>query len=195
MISVLLDTSNTNLAVGIAKDHVLIGETQYAAWQRQSEYLVPEIDNLLKKLSLTKDDIDEIIVSKGPGSYTGVRIGMTVAKVMAFALNKPLYLVSSLEVYKAKEGRSVCLMNARSKRSYIGVYSPEEIILSDTIMDNEQVKLYLAVHPEYKVCGDVSYLSLEGEKVNILENLMNADIERNLCKDVLAAKPVYLKDL
>ena len=120
---------------------------------------------------------------------------MTVAKVMAFALNKPLYLVSSLEVYKAKEGRSVCLMNARSKRSYIGVYSPEEIILSDTIMDNEQVKLYLAAHPEYKVCGDVSYLSLEGEKVNILEDLMNADIERNLCKDVLAAKPVYLKDL
>ena len=61
MISVLLDTSNTNLAVGIAKDHVLIGGTQYAAWQRQSEYLVPEIDNLLKKLSLTKDDIDEIL--------------------------------------------------------------------------------------------------------------------------------------
>ncbi len=195
MISILLDTSNTNLSAGIAKDHVLIAEVNYEAWQRQSEFLIQEIDNLLAKTALNRSDIDEVIVSKGPGSYTGVRVAMTVAKVMAFALKKPLYLVSSLEVYKAKEGRSVCLMNARSKRSYIGVYSQDEVILTDTIMDNEQVKIYLAAHPEYKVCGDVSYLSLEGEKVNILENLMNADIERNLCKDPIAAKPVYLKDL
>lgn len=195
MISILLDTSNTNLSVGIAKDHELIGEVNYEAWQRQSEFLIQEIDNLMVKLGLNRSDIDEVIVSKGPGSYTGVRVAMTVAKVMAFALKKPLYLVSSLEVYKAKEGRSVCLMNARSKRSYIGVYSQDEVVLSDTIMDNEQVKIYLAAHPDYKVCGDVSYLSLEGEKVNILENLMNADIERNLCEDPIAAKPVYLKDL
>ncbi len=195
MISILLDTSNTNLSAGIAKDHVLIAEVNYEAWQRQSEFLIQEIDNLLVKTALNRSDIDEVIVSKGPGSYTGVRVAMTVAKVMAFALKKPLYLVSSLEVYKAKEGRSVCLMNARSKRSYIGVYSKDEVILSDTIMDNEQVRIYLAAHPDYKVCGDVSYLSLEGEKTNILENLMNADIERNLCKDPIAAKPVYLKDL
>lgn len=195
MISILLDTSNTNLSVGIAKDHELIGEVNYEAWQRQSEFLIQEIDNLMVKLGLNRSEIDEVIVSKGPGSYTGVRVAMTVAKVMAFALKKPLCLVSSLEAYKAKEGRSVCLMNARSKRSYIGVYSQNEVILSDTIMDNEQVKIYLAAHPDYKVCGDVSYLSLEGEKVNILENLMNADIERNLCEDPIAAKPVYLKDL
>ncbi len=195
MISLLIDTSNTNLAVGIAKDHSLIAEVQYEAWQRQSEFLIQEIDKLFAENNITKDDIDEIIVAKGPGSYTGVRIAMTVAKVMAFALKKPLYLVSSLEVYKAKEGRSICLMNARSKRSYVGVYSPNEVILADTIMDNEQIKIYIAAHPEYKICGDVSYLSLVGEKVNVLENLMNADIERNLCNDVLAAKPVYLKDL
>lgn len=195
MISLLIDTSNTNLSVGIAKDHALIGQVQYEAWQRQSEFLIQEIDKLFTDLKLTKDNIDEIVVAKGPGSYTGVRIAMTVAKVMAFAIKKPLYLVSSLEVYKAKEGRSICLMNARSKRSYVGVYSQDEVILSDTIMDNEQIKIYIAAHPEYKVCGDVSYLSLEGEKVNVLENLMNADIERNLCSDVLAAKPVYLKDL
>ncbi len=195
MISLLIDTSNTNLAVGIAKDHTLIGETQYEAWQRQSEFLIQEIDTLFAKLSLSKDEIDEIIVAKGPGSYTGVRIAMTVGKVMAFAINKPLYLVSSLEAYKAKEGRSICLMNARSKRSYVGVYSQDEVILSDTIMDNEQIRIYIAAHPEYKICGDVAYLFLEGEKTNVLENLMNADVERNLCKDVLAAKPVYLKDL
>lgn len=195
MISILLDTSNTNLTIGFAKDHILFAKTSYESWQRQSEFLVEEINKLLESNSLQPKDINEVIVSKGPGSYTGVRIAMTVGKVMAFALNVPLYLVSSLEVYKAKEGRSVCLMNARSKRSYVGVYEGNEIILSDTIMDNEQIRMYLAAHPEYKVCGDVAYLGLEGEKTDILENLKDADIERNLIKDVLSAKPVYLKDL
>lgn len=195
MISVLLDTSNTNLNVGLAKDRVIFAKKEYEAWQRQSEFLVEELNNLLETNNLTRNDINEVIVSKGPGSYTGVRIAMTVAKVMAFALNVPLFLASSLEIFKAKEGCSVCLMNARSKRSYVGVYEGNEIILSDTIMDNEQIKIYLAAHPDYKVCGDVSYLGLVGEKVDILENLKDMDIERNAVKDVLAAKPVYLKDL
>lgn len=195
MISVLLDTSNTNLNVGLAKDRVIFAKKEYEAWQRQSEFLVEELNNLLETNNLTRNDINEVIVSKGPGSYTGVRIAMTVAKVMAFALNVPLFLASSLEIFKAKEGRSVCLMNARSKRSYVGVYEGNEIILSDTIMDNEQIKIYLAAHPDYKVCGEVSYLGLVGEKVDILENLKDMDIERNAVKDVLAAKPVYLKDL
>lgn len=195
MISILLDTSNTNLTVGFARDHEVFAKTSYESWQRQSEFLIEEINKLMEENSLKKEDVNEVIVSKGPGSYTGVRIALTVAKVMAFALRVPLYLVSSLEVFKAKEGRSICLMNARSKRSYIGVYDCDDAILSDTIMDNEQVRIYIAAHPEYKICGNVSYLGLEGEEVDILENLKNADIERNLVKDVLTAKPVYLKDL
>ena len=195
MIALLLDTSNTNLSVGLAQDHHLLDEIQYDAWQQQSEFLVQEIANILDKNHIERKQIDEIIVSKGPGSYTGVRIAMTVGKTMAFALNKPLFLVSSLEVYKKGSDRSVCLMNARSKRSYIGVYQGHEILLPDTIMENDQIRLYLAAHPDYKVCGDVSYLQMKGEQVDLLENLMNADIMRNKVTDVLSAKPVYLKDL
>lgn len=195
MIALLLDTSNTNLSVGLAQDHHLLDEIQYDAWQQQSEFLVQEIANILDKNHIERKQIDEIIVSKGPGSYTGVRIAMTVGKTMAFALNKPLFLVSSLEVYKKGSDRSVCLMNARSKRSYIGVYQGDEILLPDTIMENDQIRLYLAAHPDYKVCGDVAYLQMKGEQVDLLENLMNADIMRNKVTDVLSAKPVYLKDL
>ena len=195
MIALLLDTSNTNLSVGLAQDHHLLDEIQYDAWQQQSEFLVQEIANILDKNHIERKQIDEIIVSKGPGSYTGVRIAMTVGKTMAFALNKPLFLVSSLEVYKKGSDRSVCLMNARSKRSYIGVYQGDEILLPDTIMENDQIRLYLAAHPDYKVCGDVSYLQMKAEQDDFLENLMNADIMRNKVTDVLSAKPVYLKDL
>ncbi|MBR6865649.1 MAG: hypothetical protein IKM80_00170, partial [Bacilli bacterium] len=128
-------------------------------------------------------------------SYTGVRIALTVAKVSAFALNVPLYLVSSLEALKDENEPSICLMNARSKRSYMGVYDKENIILEDKIADNSAVLSYISEHPEYKVCGDVAYLGLEAKPTKNLEILARSDIERNLVKDPVAAKPVYLKDL
>ena len=161
MVSLLLDTSNTNLSIGLAKDHKVIDQVVYDAWQKQSEFLVNELDILLKRNNLTRSDIEKVIAAKGPGSYTGVRIALTVAKVSAFALNVPLYLVSSLEALKDENEPSICLMNARSKRSYFGVYDKENIILEDKIADNSAVLSYINEHPEYKVCGDVAYLGLE----------------------------------
>ncbi|MCH3909343.1 MAG: tRNA (adenosine(37)-N6)-threonylcarbamoyltransferase complex dimerization subunit type 1 TsaB [Bacilli bacterium] len=194
MYSVLIDSSNTDLAVAISSDHTIIAKTQYEAWQKQSEYLVYELDKLLKGKKLTRKDISYIVVSKGPGSYTGVRIALSVAKVMAFSISCPLYLVSSLEVEKDESKPSICLMNARSKRSYIGVYDGEKILMEDTIKTNEEVLSYIKEHPSYAVRGDVSYLELKNEGMDVLSNLNHADIERNLCKEPLAAKPVYLKD-
>jgi tRNA threonylcarbamoyladenosine biosynthesis protein TsaB len=194
MLSVLLDSSNTALAVGVAKDHKILGETEYEAWQEQSELLVSEIDKLFKKLGVKREDINEIVVSKGPGSYTGVRIALSVAKVMSFALSVPLYLASSLEMEKDPNHPSICLMNARSKRSYIGVYDGEKTLLADTIMENEEVLRYIASHPDYVVCGETDYLGVKASKIDVLSNLNHADSDRNLSKEPLAAKPVYLKD-
>jgi tRNA threonylcarbamoyladenosine biosynthesis protein TsaB len=194
MVSVLIDSSNTDLAVGLAKDHVLIDKTEYPAWQEQSELLVAELDKLLKKNHLTRQDIAFVVASKGPGSYTGVRIALSVAKVMAFALQVPFYLSSSLEALKVADKATICLMNARSKRSYIGVYEGDKILMADTIMDNEAVLAYIHAHPSYALSGDLAYLNLKGESVDVLTNLNHADSERNLVKEPLAAKPVYLKD-
>lgn len=195
MVTLLMDTSNTNLSIGLAKDHKVIDSICYEAWQKQSEFLVLELDAILKRNNLTRTDIGMVISAKGPGSYTGVRIALTVAKVVAFALNVPLYLVSSLEALKDKDVPSICLMNARSKRSYIGVYDKENVIMEDKIMDNAEVHAYIAEHPEYKVCGLVSYLGIEAEEPKNIEILAISDIERNLVADPVAAKPVYLKDL
>jgi tRNA threonylcarbamoyladenosine biosynthesis protein TsaB len=194
MVSVLIDCSNVNLAVGLAKDHVIIAKSEHEAWQQQSELLVAELDKLLKKTHLTRADLNEVVVSKGPGSYTGVRIALSVAKVLSFALNAPLFLASSLEMMKDPSKPTICLVNARSKRSYIGIYDGDKEILKDTIWDNTEVLSYIHDHPEDVVSGDVAYLNLEGRTIDVLENLNKADTEKNLAKEPLAAKPVYLKD-
>ena len=173
MVTILLDSSNTNLSVGIARDNLLLESISYEAWQRQSEYMIPELDKLLKKHQVSKEEIKEVIVAIGPGSYTGVRIAITIAKTVATALDAKLYAVSSLKSQKDGKNPSICLINARSGRSYMGVYKGYETIISDCIMKNDEVLNYVKEHPDYSVCGDTAYLGLESVKTNNIKEMLD----------------------
>ena len=194
MATLLLDSSNTSLSVGFENNGVLIGFTSYEAWQEQSEHMVPEIDLLMKKLDLNRDDITGIVVSIGPGSYTGVRIALTIAKVTALALKVNVYPVSSLRVLKDDDKPSICVINARSNRSYFGVFHKDEIIVSDTIKTNDEVKQYIKEHPDYSICGDATYLGYEKKDTNICRQMVNLLPHLSPCENDLGLKPVYLKD-
>ena len=193
MITVLLDSSNTNLSVGIAKDNLLLDYISYEAWQRQSEYMIVELNKLLEKHNIQKEDIKEVIVAKGPGSYTGVRIAITIAKTIAVALDAKLYAVSSLRVQKDGARPSICLINARSGRSYVGVYQDQKILLDDCIMKNDEVLKYLEGHPDYVLCGEAKYLGQEGKQTNNLQEMLNLKDSLESINP-LSLKPVYMKD-
>lgn len=194
MIKVILDSSNRYLTVGLAKDFSLIEEVSYEAWQSQSEYMIPEIDKLLVKHHVNKDDIDQIIVAIGPGSYTGIRIALTIAKIMAFACNASLVALSSLRVLSKKDVPSICLINARSSRSYIGVYKDEEVIMDDNVLSNEEVLSYISSHPEYQVCGDTEYLKINGYQSSISKRMLELSEYISPVNEPIFVKPIYLKD-
>ncbi len=194
MATLLLDSSNTSLSVGIESKGELLGFISYEAWQAQSEHMIPEIDNLLKKYSLTRKDISGVVTSIGPGSYTGVRISLTIAKVIALCLDVPIYPVSSLRVLKDNDKPSICLINARSGRSYFGVYEKDKVIVSDTIKTNEEVLAYIKEHPSYSICGNVSYLGYENLDSNICLQMVSLLNSLSPFENSLALKPVYLKD-
>ncbi len=195
MYQLLLDSSNKYLTVALAKDGVLFDQTFYEAWQRQSEVMVSEIDNILKRNNLFKDELSAIVVGVGPGSYTGVRIAITIAKIMAYALKIKLYKVSSLSLLKAGNLPTICLFNARSGRSYFAVYEGEKALVEDTILSNEEVLKYCAKHPDYKLVGDTYVINKESEPLNISLNLSLAIKDENLVSDIFSLNPVYLKDL
>ena len=193
MVTVLLDSSNTNLSVGIARDNLLLESISYEAWQRQSEYMIPELNKLFEKYSVSQEEIKEVVVAKGPGSYTGVRIAITIAKTIAVSLDAKLYAVSSLRVQKDGKNPSVCLINARSGRSYIGVFEGENVILEDQIMKNEDVLAYISEHPTYTICGDVAYLGFETKESNNIQEMLALKSCLNSVNP-LSLKPVYMKD-
>ena len=190
----LLDSSNTSLTVGLAKKDGVIDSISYEAWQSQSEHMIPEINNILEKHSIDKDDIAGVVVATGPGSYTGVRISLTIAKVMGVSLGVDVYPVSSLQILKNGKITSICLENARSNRSYVGVYENEKCILPDQIMTNDEVKTYISEHPDYCVCGQTNYLGLQGYQSDISIEMISLLEYLKPSADSRALKPVYLKD-
>ena len=194
MVSILLDSSDKFLAVGIAKDGKLIDSIQYEAWQRQSEMMITELESILKKHNITRYDISNVVCGIGPGSYTGVRISLTIAKVMVMALNIPLFTVSSLRILKDNTQPSICVINARSGRSYIGVYENDKVILNDQIMKNEELLKYINEHPSYVVCGDTRHLNIDGKIVNILEQMISLLPYLKKETNHLGVTPIYMKD-
>ena len=155
--------------------------------------MIVELNKLLEKHEIKKEDITDVIVAKGPGSYTGVRIAITIAKTIAVALNANLYAVSSLRVQKNGTVPSICLINARSNRSYVGVYQDQEVLLNDCIMKNDEVMKYIEDHPDYSVCGDTKYLNIQGIESNTMKEML--DLKDSLESiNPLSLKPVYMKD-
>jgi len=193
MYQLLLDSSNKFLSVGLSKDGKVFDKICYEAWQRQSEMMVTEVDNILKRNKLTKNDLDAVVVGIGPGSYTGVRIGVTIAKTIAYALHIKLYAKSSLSLQKHREIPTICVFNARSGRSYYGVYEGSKVLVKDCVVENEKVLEYIKSHPNYLVNGDTYQLGLDSGEFDVVENL--ADLSDAEEVNPFKLVPVYLKDL
>lgn len=195
MYQILLDSSNKFLSVGLSKNGKVIDRVFYEAWQRQSEMMTSELNCILERNKINNKDIDGVVIGKGPGSYTGVRIAITIGKTLAYALNCKIYAVSSLSLLKSQEKPTICVVNARSGRSYFAVYNVNEIIVSDCIKSNEEVLNYINEHPDYVVNGEVEHLSLKSGEYDIIENLALSISGNNLVQTPFELKPIYLKEL
>ena len=193
MNTLLLDSTYKDLNVGLNVDNNM-HEISYECFQRQSELMISEIGKILNENNVKPKEINEIVVTHGPGSFTGLRIALTIAKVYCYAVKCPCFSLSSLNVLMKKDSPSICLINARSGRSYFGVYENNKVIEEDQILSNEKVLEYIKLHPNYAVCGETNYLGVEGYKANILENMYFLKNDSNKVKNIFTLKAVYLKD-
>lgn len=195
MFEVLLDSSSKYLSVGLAKDGKVIDKIFYEAWQRQSEMMTSELENIIKRNNVDKKEIDSVVVGIGPGSYTGVRIAVTIGKTLAYALKTKIYAVSSLSLLKDVQKPTICVFNARSGRSYVGVYAKEKCLVPDCVMNNDELKKYIQEHKEYVLNGELAHLGLESEQYDTIENLSKGLKDEFLKDNPFVVNPVYLKEI
>lgn len=195
MFEVLLDSSSKYLSVGLAKDGKVIDRIFYEAWQRQSEMMTNELETILERNNVDKKDIDAVVVGIGPGSYTGVRIAVTIGKTLAYVLKAKIYAVSSLSLLKDQQKPTICVFNARSGRSYVGVYHGSKCLKKDCVMNNEDLLSYIKEHPDYVVNGELAHLELESGEYDTIQNLAESINNENLVDSPFTVNPVYLKEL
>ncbi|MCO5497872.1 tRNA (adenosine(37)-N6)-threonylcarbamoyltransferase complex dimerization subunit type 1 TsaB [Enterococcus innesii] len=139
MKTLAIDTSNQTLAVAVVDGQEVLGQSQTMAIKNHSTALMPAIDGLMQAVGLAPKELEQIVVAKGPGSYTGLRIGVTTAKTLAQTLNIPLIGVSSLKTVAANcVGVSqviVPLFDARRQNVYAGAYQWHNGTLETRIKD------------------------------------------------------------
>lgn len=120
------DTSAQALTVALKTDSFFETRTSESRSLQHSERLVPTVTDLCKDAGITTRDIDLLACTRGPGSFTGLRIGMAAFKGMAFALDKPLVSVSTLEVLAqcvpCFDGAIVTVIDAKKQRWYLAAF-------------------------------------------------------------------------
>ena len=133
-----LDSTAKTSSVAVLEDEKLHGLFSANFQNTHSETLLPMVKSLLDSLKLTNADIDAYAFSEGPGSFTGVRIGASTIKGLAFGRNKPCVGVSTIEaLYESLanyEGIVCPIMNARRGQVYTGAFLNGKRIIDDTCM-------------------------------------------------------------
>jgi tRNA threonylcarbamoyladenosine biosynthesis protein TsaB len=121
-----MDTSTSVLAVAVTDEETVLGDTVLHLKRHHAERLLPTIDRMLSDTNVSLRDIGGIAVTRGPGSYTGVRIGVTTAKMLAWSLKLPLVGISSLAALAVNgrrfSGSLIPMWDARRERVYTGHY-------------------------------------------------------------------------
>ena len=129
MLILAIDTSTDYLSLAILREEKIVGRFHRRSHMRHSSLLVPMIDKLLKKARLKVRDIDCFAISVGPGSFTGLRIGVTTVKGLAYSLKKPIVTVPTLDVIarnvKNFEGIICPVLDARKNKVYACLYKSD----------------------------------------------------------------------
>ncbi|MFH1134971.1 MAG: tRNA (adenosine(37)-N6)-threonylcarbamoyltransferase complex dimerization subunit type 1 TsaB [Pseudomonadota bacterium] len=126
MIILSLETSTPVASLALVEGEAILAETVLEAGPTHTRTLLPEIKNMLDRAGLAPRDLSLLTVGLGPGSFTGLRIGLAAAKGLAFAARKPLVGVSSLDALVEASPRTdlpVCpLVDARQQQAYAALY-------------------------------------------------------------------------
>lgn len=189
MLTLCLDTAYKYLTCALIEDDKIVFSYSEECFKRQSEEIFVVLEDMLQKTNKRLLDIDSICITSGPGSYTGVRIAMTIAKVLASLADLKLYSISTLRLYANMQANTLVLLDARANRAYVGIYDKVSIIMDDTVLEIDKIDA-----TEHNVLGDGHLIALEDKMPDISEAFLNTKAIWQEVKDIEHLVPVYLKE-
>ncbi len=184
-----LDASANVVSVAVVCDGVIVGEHTQNHKKTHSQTLMPMIEAVLKMCDTDISEIDKIAVSNGPGSFTGLRIGVETAKALAHGINKPIIGVDTTLAMAYNllfcGDLIVPIMDARRNQVYTGVYESENgriktVIETLAIGIDELVEKLKKLNKRCVFLGDGVFVHKEYLKEALLENALFAEANNNM---------------
>lgn len=141
MFTLVIEASNQSLSIALFKAHQVISHVHMEKTLQHSIHLAPAVETVMAQGQCTYQQLSGIVVSNGPGSYTGLRIGVAFAKTLSQTLNIPLIPVSSLHVLaESVENKANKLIipfyDARRQNVYVGYY-----VDGNSVYDDEHIAM------------------------------------------------------
>jgi tRNA threonylcarbamoyladenosine biosynthesis protein TsaB len=198
MISLFIDTSTSNVSISIVRDGILMSNVSGDIPNEHSKYATSYVKKVIDDAGIDANNIDKIFVVNGPGSFTGVRIGVTIAKTYGYLINKYITPVSSLKalaISSKHDGTIMSVISANRNNYYVGIYDREynDLILEQFINAEGLIKLMEEYNPyivsnDFNVLGIYKFNKVNLDSVRIINYYMDKE-EINYHKLV----PNYLK--
>lgn len=185
-----IDTSTTHSSCAVMNDNNIVGDFSINQSMSHNEILLVMVDEMLKKLNIDIEDIDLFVAVTGPGSFTGIRIGVTVVKALAMALNKPIVAVNTLEALSFgvfSDKKKIPLIDARGERVYYGVYEGinNENIVAPALLTIDELLDEFSDKGKFVFVGDCVNLYkdriLENKNFETTPACLNSCISKNAC--------------
>lgn len=185
MISMFIDTSLSDVSIALIKGGKLLSKINNNIPGEHSIYVTKYVDDILKENNLSPKDVDEIIVVNGPGSFTGIRIGVTIAKMFAYLQNIRIVSITSLLARVIGHNSKYFLSKIDAKRDnyYIGLYDEEYNVITEKFMKVSEID---------EIINEYSPLVLDPSSEYNIEKII--DYTKKLpSENVHTVNPVYLK--
>ena len=179
-----IDTSGSHLTVIVIKNEQVFCEYLADSGLKHSTTLMPIIEQTLLKAGLEIKDIDVYSAVTGPGSFTGIRIGISTIKAFSYAFNKPVLNVTSFDVlaYNKRERKCLAVIDALHGNFYVQGFDGNDVCLSPRFIDSQQLNV---LAKEYQI---ISSTEIEGENAQI------CDLKQGFINAVIGKKDDYSED-
>lgn len=176
MISLFIDTSIANVSISIVKDGKILSSICEDIPNEHSKYATSYVKKVIDNAGIDANDIDNILVVNGPGSFTGVRIGVTIAKTYGYLINKNIIPVSSLKSYaisSKNDGMIMSVITANRSNYYVGMYDRNyNEIIDEQFVSRDKLLELIEKYQPYIVSNDFNVIGKH--KINKI----NLDIEK-----------------
>ena len=167
MKTIVMDSANKYLVVALYENQKCLASLQEEGNRKQSEYAIVYLQKLLQENHLKMSDFDEMVITIGPGSYTGVRVALTIAKTL----------------------------NATMNILFLGIYNEGKVIVDDCLINIDEFENYQKQYTDYEIVGDTHLVGIPEKEVDLAKHIYTLSTLEKEIENVDGLVQRYIKEV